>query len=440
MQLLSLGKPDNSPKPNMSAAEYAGAFMKGAEMIRFIPTTEGSACDIKSFLTIAPTNEEEFNGKITPLLQVLSSHDPTGSGIVLCNSERIKWLPGISSDYKPDFHVNHLAFNENGVSHHAPTDNSNYLFGGVNQYYISEIGFIFEGKFGDGNLTATDQGKIFHYLSCMLQSGNVNPCGLLYNCSVWQYFEYKNSLFTNVVIHGKWSDNGCKEFIQKKIRSSNMGFLSTALHLFSIHKDLKLRIGGWLGKGADGHVFLVHKLNGEPLAMKIKLHGSMEVEYNLLCNAYNIIAEKKDSVPNIVQVRSPYYNMELNNCNASCFLMEIGDKISREHISNDFFFSALECLVSLHLMDLVHGDPRLDNIMTFNGVFKWIDMRQACSGIGCNQISKAVDLKILLMSRYNLNNMDAWFETNKNYFIEYGSNPTLDKAMETAKAMVHHYK
>ena len=74
-------------------------------------------------------NEEDFNQKFSPLLQYLSGHDPNGVGTVLCNSERCKWLPGESNNYKLDFHVNHLAFNYSTAPLHFV--GIDYVFGGI---------------------------------------------------------------------------------------------------------------------------------------------------------------------------------------------------------------------------------------------------------------------------------------------------------------------
>lgn len=53
-------------------------------------------------------------------------------------------------------------------------------------------------------------------------------------------------------------------------------------------------------------------------------------------------------------------------------------------------------LYGLHCSDVIHGDPRIDNMLILNGTLKWIDFRE--SDAPTTKTGKRRDVKILLES------------------------------------------
>jgi tRNA A-37 threonylcarbamoyl transferase component Bud32 len=82
-------------------------------------------------------------------------------------------------------------------------------------------------------------------------------------------------------------------------------------------------------------------------------------------------------------------------------------------------------LVKLHQFNIVHGDPRLDNVLKFDGKLRWIDLQTANGVLGTIHLKK--DLYIFLKSRFG--DVDKLLEENDNLLLNYGNNPTEEKAI-----------
>jgi tRNA A-37 threonylcarbamoyl transferase component Bud32 len=396
---------DTSQQPNLSDTEYCKLILDNFQINKFTAVENEESCIVPP---IEDGNEEEFNFAITPLLQELSDHDLTK--YVTVNSERIKWLHGISSDYKPDFHVTHSTLAHlSDNKHHGGED---YLYGGlVHSIYQRDVKFIWEGKVT--NLGFAEIGKMLHYCACLLKSNNYHARGVLYNDKKWIYVEYNNKVLSNIVI-GEWNDRGCKNFLKNCVKNSPISPLCEAIDIFSF--KFKVHAKFWLGRGADGHVFAVENSEGNMLAMKIKLNKETDDnEFHLLKSAYELIPDL------VVSIVSNLESFRLRDGKTSVsFLMEIGESSNKD---NDLR-KAIESLVKLHKANIVHGDPRFSNLLKFGNNYKWIDFRKSLSGLNCFHSTKANDLRILLKSKFlnatNEDIIDKWFVLNSEQMDSYG--------------------
>ena len=388
-------------------------YLQDFPIDEFAPTPDKEPCLPTPFTTF--NNEEEFNLLMTPILHELSGH--LIDGLALYNSERVVWLDG----YKPDFHCKHKSFNIPSDKHHLPTTiNSSsslatYLFGGpVSIDYNKQVYFVWEGKVV--SLDNSQHGSLFNYLARLVKAGNIHARGVLYNQTNWTYIEFNNSKRTKIV-KGKWEDGGSKAYLQSCVRNAPRDILTQAIIHFQT--AFNVEVVDWLGRGAHGHVFKVQskeELHGR-YALKISVLCSLRQEFTRLQGASRIAAGIV-----VEPIREPLdINIDGNICGA--YLMPLGSKVSTSQSK-----TVLRLLVALHKLQIVHGDPRLDNVLNFDGNLKWIDMRTTTRAFVAFELKN--DMCIFLKSRFWQRAIDGLFEEYGTLLDEYGNDPTEEKAID----------
>jgi hypothetical protein len=364
---------------------------------------------------------------ITEESAAVSFENSSLNTLVLVNSERTVWL-GVTglNNKKPDFHIVHWAFHAPATPHNLTT----CFFGGLSDpIFTQQVNFIFEGKIV--NLANFEIGIMINYLS---RQGVDNPMprGLLYNQSEWMYFRNEGSLVVECVA-GKWTDAGSFNFLSHRIQTAPLSDLTEAV--IALSKALNVSFedhegkGSFLGRGADGYVFKVKDLHSSSVfAMKIVLHDNIADEYLLIKGAAALVPHL------VVDVVGNYVNTILKSGKAAgAFLLEsVGKRVNQKSRT-----SIVKALVALHDKNILHGDPRIDNILLVDGNFCWIDFRKSRFGFSATSTAKSNDLKICIMSLFHSNfteSIASWCQGRfHDQFIEYGLHPTEELALALLK-------
>ena len=160
-----------------------------------------------------------------------------------------------------------------------------------------------------------------------------------------------------------------------------------------------LFVGGscYLGSGAHGHVFRVSGHDEAPRALKVALptpteHYHIEAEYQHLLAAYRRGAPVVSPVVDSLRVSA---------CGGGGYLMEaVGDRF--EVTSQTRCAAAFGALAFLHASGVLHGDPRVPNLLLFRGKLLWIDLRGSTVGASSDNfpsvLAARVDAQVLAKS------------------------------------------
>lgn len=157
-----------------------------------------------------------------------------------------------------------------------------------------------------------------------------------------------------------------------------------------------------LGAGAHGRVFML--TNGRSIKIVVGKNDSDEVEkeYKLMIQCLErvdvnpfVFPIVKDSFRSGVAVGVPY---------AGYLLEGKGEKITLP-VSPIVMTELVALLYALHSKEIIHGDPRIDNVLRLGSDLKWIDFRD-CETV-TTKVNKRHDVKIFLKSvGYNLSDVE----------------------------------
>lgn len=219
---------------------------------------------------------------------------------------------------------------------------------------------ILEAKTGRSNLNLTELEPLFTYLALFLREKHPNPRGILYNEAEFIYAEYSTDQGgLTFIARSEWSFPGCKEFLQSRLQPNPV--------LENLKHAVPFTLGRFLGKGRFGFV-LEASTRSESFALKFVKDTSyfdmFEKEFSHLCKAYEaapdvVIRPAMNSLVISIEYGLAYYLMS-----------EVGIP-SPELYRRPIFV----LLCSLHLKNIVHGDPRIQNLVKVDGKLKWVDMR-----------------------------------------------------------------
>ena len=183
--------------------------------------------------------------------------------------------------------------------------------------------------------------------------------------------------------------------MEGSVASATTQLCVTRKNVISIFEEsVRQQTAVFLGRGRYGHVFQLTSDSGV-IALKISDDPvSLEAEFKLLCTYYsrlpeNIVRPVPDSF-----VRHELLNWGVPTCLGSYKMAEVGSQLPRGR-ARDCFLS----LYALHVGGIVHGDPRLQNVIYYDDRIKWIDV---CPTEHFSATEVFEDVRIIVKSFFSL--------------------------------------
>jgi hypothetical protein len=281
------------------------------------------------------------------------------------------------NDLKPDFFLFPVQLQEflrDGTpSAKFPT---NAFYGSPKPNCALLVDIVLEGKVGTGEISFTDLGKLFYYLSTMCENGSQHPRGIVYNGSGFIFAEYNYGTLHDI-IKCRWNVPGSLDLLRSKIRPLDW---NPMINILLALKEQSWNFGEVLGRGRFGLVCRAVDNNSHTYALKIVGSNPADVS-----KEFERVTSCHGKCPNIVVAPTPnsfgiigdgsYYTMD-----------EVGS--SEDLPARGIFL----LLWQLHSENIIHGDPRITNVIRLSdGRLKWIDFRYP-------PLSVWSDLKMLIES------------------------------------------
>ncbi|KAL7690099.1 putative protein kinase [Plasmopara halstedii] len=315
------------------------------------PTDDGEAfwsADIQ-LQANAIRNEAVFDAFIAPFFSTILQ----SSGLVFVNSERYQWLSQstlvtTSTDLKPDGFATHRgmyraeAVPDDGVS--RPND----FRSGVAEEELFDCIILFERKL---SITEVALGQVERYIQNLCPEASASAI-LFDRRSFWLIRSHK-SIVVKVQV-AMWANKGSKSLFQNFI-ADNISPWVTRLSLSCQYLGVDVIEGdAFLGRGAHGRVFRVIRQDGKVFALKI-------VEK---CSVGRLYQEER--ALRIAQqsglTACPVGKIIETSDGAALLLSPVGKPLPRPTTRHEVL-SLFELLRQLHKNGLVHGDPRVSNVI-----------------------------------------------------------------------------
>jgi hypothetical protein len=326
-------------------------------------------------------SEQSVVAYLTPCFEeIIGKHN-----LCVVNSEMHPWLQ--TSDHstkfrqKPDLFFSHRAFFSSRPPPDLRGDQMSEKCGGLRQYGVlshwvlrENISVVGEARI---KINTSAFGEVLNY-GCHLcwQSRDIRDSPpvegklILFDKSEFWLVKMEKGIVTHVTI-SSWTDEGSRTHLENFLPPPNewIELLNGACDYF----DLVIDNDSFLGHGSFGRVFQVHRKDdtskSKPLALKLVLtRGNMGVLWQLL-RERDSLKNAKLKCPNyVIGVEGDYFSpSQIGGC---LLLSCVGNKVNP-----DLYFRAITSLAFLHQNDVVHGDARLDNVVSYRGDLLWIDFR-----------------------------------------------------------------
>jgi tRNA A-37 threonylcarbamoyl transferase component Bud32 len=264
---------------------------------------------------------------------------------------------------------------------------SKLLFG-VPEKGLFDCVILFESKL---TISSGAFGQVTQYVQHFLPKGEARVI-LFDRCSFWLITCLKS--FVDKIEISKWTNNGSKSLFENFV-CKNVSPWVSHLTKACLHFNVKVVEGNsFLGRGAFGRVFKVIRPNKEVFALKIveSFHVKrLHQEHNAMTNAAHthLTAIVEENV------------MDTPEC-AAFLLKPVGKPLSypktREEVCTLF-----ELLWQIHNKGVIHGDPRVPNVIVHKKKLLWIDLVDVFESTTSSL--RRLDAKILTLSvlRVSLN-------------------------------------
>jgi len=339
-------------------------------------------------------------------------------GMVFVNSENYRWLPQsplvvTDTDLKPDGFATHrgmFRIKDNGVQRPE-----GFRFG-VPEKGLFDCVILFECKL---KITADSFGQVVRYL----QHLSPTAAAILFDRdSFWLINSHKGVVFK--LQKAKWVNQGSKSLLRKFI-TANMSPWVT--HLTNACSALGVDVvegGSFLGRGAHGRVFKVTDQDGVVLALKIVVNDSIERLYR----EQGALAKAQHTGLTIRPLGSV---TEIPNCAAALLLSPVGEPLPRPTTREDVL-NLFGLLWELHANGLVHGDPRVPNVIFDGQKFLWIDLVDVMEA---SPTLKQLDAEILTRSILSVSRTVLLDPALKQLVDNYGKSATQENLNHLAQVV-----
>lgn len=354
----------------------------------------------------AISDEAAFIAFITPFFDdILATCD-----MVFINSERYPWLPQspITSkkhfNLKPDGFATHRGmYLRKGAPIDSVSRANNFRFGkAVRELFDCAI--LFECKVTIS--PASSLGQMVRYMQNLPTS-----CAVLFDQRHFWLIESDHRVVTKIV-KAEWTKKGSKLLFRNFVDANKSPWIER-LRDACYHSNVDVSEGdAFLGSGAYGRVFKVVRRE-EVFALKV-------VDTDNVDRLHQELNALKNAQDTRLTIRAAGECIEVPN-GAALLLSPVGSPLPRPTTFSEVSI-LFNLLWQLHEMDLVHGDPRVPNVIFYRGKPLWIDLVAARQA---SPLMRALDASILTRSILHVSreSLDEEFEQ---LCEEYGQSSTLE--------------
>ncbi|GMF58727.1 unnamed protein product [Phytophthora fragariaefolia] len=415
--------PHKQPKSYSDAALgqlEMGRLKEDQLIIEVSPTGDGDAfwSEEMQIQADAITNEAVFDAFITPFFSTILHT----CGLVFVNSERYQWLSQSThvtknTDFKPVGFATHRGMYR---SKPQPKDEvirpSEFRFG-VAEEELFDCLIIFESK-----LTITDAafGQVVRYLQNLLPEASASA--ILFDRRSFWLIKSHNSVVVKVQT-AMWTNNGSKSLFKNFI-SNNVSPWVSRLTLACMCLGVDVVEGdAFLGRGAHGRVFKVIRQNGGDFALKIVGKcsvGRLYREKEALMRAQHT-GLTTTLVGELIETPE----------SAALLLSPVGKPLPHPRTQQEVR-SLFRLLWQLHASGLVHGDPRVPNVILHRDKLLWIDLMEV---LQASSTLKRFDAEILTRSTLSVSRTIALDSTLVQLIDYYGESATGENIDRLAEAV-----
>lgn len=314
------------------------------------------------------TTESDLVRAIYPVLAEILSTASTK----LVNSETDVFLPvpelldEPDLYNKPDLHLIHPAL----YSQSKETVNG-MVFGKPDMKCLNCIISLLEAKLPP--LSGTQVGVLMHYLNYWFRSVKRNVSGIVFNKVEFVYCEMADGFFNpEHFIRCRWDAAGSKGLLKRLLVDFAVK-PTEAMVISELCTRLNVRLSAvpgtsYLGRGSEATVLRVTEINGETVRALKYYHGDDHIrQCETMCTRTSDLIRR---VPNAAELVITHVGVAVSvtvdaQYSASGVLIKrVGRPVSAKDFGSGLKKRHLFAhLRALHILDIVHGDARLQNLM-----------------------------------------------------------------------------
>ena len=322
-------------------------------------------------------NEHQVVAFITPHLEKIFSNCNVDFDVF--NSEEYKWIVTNSEsnkyNEKPDLLICHPGivtqkppFNTQDITLTQMREKQSFQYGVLSAWKLRDaIGLTCEAKVSIDNKAF---GEVINYGAhlCFGNHGSVWARLILFDKTQCWLVEVVKGCVSDVKTFN-WRDEGSFTLLRNFIRQSAIMKILTAA---CKHFQLTLEKGSFLGAGAFGFVFRACRHDGKFVALKVVDANQRDDGLQRLESEYDIMRSAHEVCPDEVMGVEEDGFAVFQNDGGALVMSEVG-----EHYSKLNPQSIVESLKTLHNNGIVHGDARLENVVSVDNKPVWIDFAGA---------------------------------------------------------------
>ncbi|ETI53980.1 hypothetical protein F443_03161 [Phytophthora nicotianae P1569] len=342
--------------------------------------------------------------------------------MIFVNSEKYQWLSQSTvvtknTDLKPYGFATHRGmFRGKPVPNDGVKRPSEFRFG-VAEEELFDCRILFESKL---TITEAAFGQLARYLQNLLPEAPASAI-LFDRRSFWLIKSHKSVVVKAQI--AKWTNNGSKSLFQNFI-TDNVSPWVSRMTLACLCLGVDVVVGeAFLGRGAHRRVFKVIRRDGKVFALKI-------VEK---CPVGRLYQEKK------ALTRAQHTGLTISLVgelietpeSAALLLSPVGEPLPRPRTQQEVR-SLFELLWQLHANNLVHGDPRVPNVILHGEKRLWIDLVEVMEA---SSTLKRFDAEILTRSTLNVSRTIVLDPALVKMIDKYGERATRENLDRLAQAV-----